>query len=184
MDLRGLADADTPCNVSPPRRLGFSIVPFPSHSKSNSLPCSSPVLRPDSELTRSSPGAQVAPFWGPGLAPATSADADLLPNDGTTHQLSGASIISRLHQLCTGQRNLTTQGPSKQGPTASSGSGKLWTFNTRVPEDVITSLFYKRLCWRLGACAAKESLVSQALHASSTGSALTCTLIHFPICTA
>lgn len=174
-----MVDADIPCstsNTSPPRRLGFSLGPFPSHSKSSSLPCGSPVLRSDSELTRCSPGAQVAPFWGPGLAPATSAGTELLPSDGTTSSPPGASIISRLHRLCTGQRNLITQGPSKEGATPSS---KLWSFNTDLSEDVITSLFYKRLCWRLGACAAKESLITQALQASSTGGALMSTLLHF-----
>ena len=176
IDLRALADADTPrnnSNNSPSRRLGFRLVPFPSCNKSSSLPCGSPVLKPDSELTLSSPGAQVAPFWGPGLGPGTSADTGLLSSDGTTCPSPGASIISRLHQLCTGKRNLSTQGSSKEGATNSGGSSKLWSFNTHLSEDVITSLFYKRLCWRLGACAAKESLISEALQASSTGSAPT-----------
>lgn len=183
MDLRSLADADTPCDTSSnssPRGLGFSLVPFPSQSKSNSRPCGSPVLRSDSELTRSSPAPQVTPFWGPGLAPATSPNTDLLPSNGTTHQPPGASIISKLHRLCTGQRNLSTQRAGTDGATDTGSSSKLWSFNTNVPEDVITSLFYKRLCWRLGACAAKESLISQALQASSTGGALTSVLIHFP----
>lgn len=181
VDLRALADEDTALGSissnSPPRRLGFTLVPFPSHSSTSRLPCGSPVLKPDSELTRSSPGAQVAPFWGPGLAPGTSANTDLLPGSGTTPP--GASIISRLHQLCTGQRNLRTQGSSKEDAHASSsGSSKLWSFNTEVSEEVITSLFYKRLCWRLGACAAKESLISEALQASSTGGPLTSALIY------
>ena len=182
VDLRGLADADTACNTSnnsPPRRLGFSLVPLPSHRKNSGLPCGSPGLRSDSELTRSSPGAQVAPFWGPGLAPVTSAGTELLPSDGTTFSSPGASIISRLHRLCTGQRNLITQGPSKEGATTSDGSSKLWSFNTDLSEYVIISLFYKRLCWRLGACVAKESLISQALQASSTGGPLKSTLLYF-----
>lgn len=173
--LRALADAEAPgstSNHSPPRRLGFTLVPFPSHSSTSRPPCGSPVLKPDSELTRSSPGPQVAPFWGPGLGPGTSANTNLLSGSGTTHQSPGPSIITRLHQLCTGQRNLRTQqGSSKEDANASSsgGSSKLWSFNTEVSEEVITSMFYKRLCWRLGACAAKESLISEALQASSTG---------------
>lgn len=184
VDLRALADEEalsSICNHSPPRRLGFTLVPFPSHTNSTRLPCGSPVLKPDSELTRSSPGAQVAPFWGPGLAPGTSANTDLLPGSGTTHQSPGPSIITRLHQLCTGQRNLRTQGSSKEDASASSSGGsKLWSFNTEVSEDVITSLFYKRLCWRLGACAAKESLISEALQASSTGGPLTSAFTYMP----
>lgn len=180
LDLRGLADADSPCNSSsnnsPTRR--FSLVPFPSTSRSSSQPCGSPVLKSDSELRRSSPGAQVAPFWGPGLSPGTSAglstDTDLSPStnttNGTTCQAAGPSIITRLHQLCSGQRNLRTQGLIKdEDAAASRSSSKLWSFNIDLSKNVIISMFYKRLCWRLGACAAKESLIAEALRASSTG---------------
>lgn len=171
--LHALADADNlskPASNNPISRL-FSSAPLCSPNTSSSLPCSSPVLRSDSELTRSSPMRHVAHFWGPGLSPRAFPDTDLPLSNDSHSQPAATSILARLHQCCSRQRNLSSQGPIKKdaGSSNSGGSSKLWSFNTDLTEDVLTSMFYKRLCWQMGLGVAMESLIAEALQASSTG---------------
>ncbi|KAL3162180.1 hypothetical protein ABBQ32_009887 [Trebouxia sp. C0010 RCD-2024] len=170
--LHALADADNlskPASNNPISRL-FSSAPLCSPNTSSSLPCSSPVLRSDSELTRSSPMRHVAHFWGPGLSPRAFPDTDLPLSNDSHSQPAATSILARLHQCCSRQRNLSSQGPIKKdaGSSNSGGSSKLWSFNTDLTEDVLTSMFYKRLCWQMGLGVAMESLIAEALQASST----------------
>lgn len=176
VELRRLADnhpSSSFSNSTPPKP--FKLVTFPSDTTTGKSPIASPVLKSDLELRRSSPKARVAPFWGPGLPPRTSSDSEPGTSNSTHHQDATSSILTRLHQLCSGQGNLRTSArdedtASSGSSTASSGStSKLWTFDTNMSQAVLTSMFYKRLCWRLGACSAKESLIAEALQASSTG---------------
>ena len=142
------------------------VVTFPSDTSTNT----SPLLRPDSELHRSSPRSRVAPFWGPGLSLTNSSISS--PNGISQSSPGRNSILARLHQFCTGERNLRTASSTKvEASSTSDSNSKLWHFDVNMTEDVLRSMFYKRLCWRLGACAAKESLIAQALRASSTGAA-------------
>ena len=152
----------------------FRVVTFPSCSSNSTINTTSPAPKPDSENTHSSPWARVVPFWGPGLAPRGSAETD------TDCQPASYSVLIRLQQLCSGHRNLratateaeASSSSSSSNPGSSSSSGsQLWSFDVNVPDTVITSMFYKRLYWRLGAHSAKQSLIAEALQASSTGSA-------------
>lgn len=167
--LRALADADQlskPTSNNPISRLFSSTAVFSPNTSSN-LPCSSPVLRSDSELTRCSPMHHVAPFWGPGLSPRASPETDPPLTNDYHSQPAATSILTRLHQRCS--HSLTSQGPVKTDAGPSSSSSKLWSFNTDLTEDVLTSMFYKRLCWQMGLGVAMESLIAEALQASSTG---------------
>ncbi len=162
-ELRRLSDAQSPCSTATSAK-PIRLIPFSSEPRSG---CS-PLLQSDEELRRHSPKARAAPFWGPGLAPA---DPASVPSNSPQSQ----SILSRLQRLCSGERNLRTTA-SRENEEASSSSNsssnKLWHFDVCMSEDVLKSMFYKRLCWRLGACSAKESLIAEAVQASSTGVAL------------
>ncbi|KAL0033601.1 hypothetical protein WJX79_006934 [Trebouxia sp. C0005] len=72
-------------------------------------------------------------------------------------------VLTELRRLSDAQDNDEASGSSN-----SSSSSKLWHFDLCMSEDVLRSMFYKRLCWRLGACSAKESLIAEAIQASST----------------
>lgn len=161
---RHLSDAQSPCSTATSAK-PIRLVPFPSEPR----PGSSPLLQSDEQLRRHSPKARAAPFWGPGLTPA---DPAAVPSNSPQSH----SILSRLQRLCSGERNLRTasrdnEEASSSSNNSSSGS-KLWHFDICMSEDVLRSMFYKRLCWRLGACSAKESLIAEAVQASSTGMAL------------
>ncbi len=164
-ELRCLSDAQSPCSTATSAK-PIRLVPFPSEPRSGS----SPLLQSDEQLLRHSPKARAAPFWGPGLTPA---DPASVPSNSPQSQ----SILSRLQRLCSGERNLRTTASrdndeaSSSSNSSSSGS-KLWHFDICMSEDVLRSMFYKRLCWRLGACSAKESLIAEAVQASSTGMVL------------
>lgn len=170
-ELRHLSDAQSPRSTATSAK-PIRLVPFPSEPR----PGSSPLLQSDEQLRRHSPKARAAPFWGPGLTPA---DPAAVPSNSPQSH----SILSRLQRLCSGERNLRTTASrdneeasassNSSGSSNSSSSGsKLWHFDICMSEDVLRSMFYKRLCWRLGACSAKESLIAEAVQASSTGMAL------------
>ena len=165
-ELRRLSDAQSPCSTATSAK-PIRLVPFPSEPRSGS----SPLLQSDEQLRRHSPTARAAPFWGPGL---TQADPASVPSNSPQSD----SILSRLQRLCSGERNLRTTASREkdQASSNSSSSSKLWHFDICMSEDVLRSLFYKRLCWRLGACSAKESLIAEAVQASSTGMTLLHTL--------
>ena len=161
--LRQLADSQSPSSTTTSAKT-LRVVTYSSGSRAGT----SPLLRSDDELRRSSPKARVAPFWGPGLSPT---DTSAHCSNGLQTSAGSNSILSRLHRLCSGERNLRTSARAQDDEASSSSgnSSKLWHFDIGMSEDVLRSMFYKRLCWRLGACAAKESLVAEALQASSTG---------------
>ena len=157
------SDAQSPCSTATSAK-PIRLVPFPSEPRSGS----SPLLQSDEQLRRHSPKARLAPFWGPGLTPAD-------PTSVPSNSPHSSSILSRLQRLCSGERNLRTtasrDNDEASGSSNSSSSSKLWHFDLCMSEDVLRSMFYKRLCWRLGACSAKESLIAEAIQASSTGMA-------------
>jgi len=170
-ELRRLSDAQSPCSTATSAK-PIRLVPFPSEPRSGS----SPLLQSDEQLRRHSPKARVAPFWGPGLTPAD--PASVPSNSPQSH-----SILSRLQWLCSGERNLRTTASrdnEEASSNSSSSSSKLWHFDICMSEGVLRSMFYKRLCWRLGACSAKESLIAEALQASSTGMAFLQTIDWHP----
>ncbi|DBA78439.1 TPA: hypothetical protein ACH3X2_007930 [Trebouxia sp. C0005] len=154
------SDAQSPCSTATSAK-PIRLVPFPSEPRSGS----SPLLQSDEQLRRHSPKARLAPFWGPGLTPAD-------PTSVPSNSPHSSSILSRLQRLCSGERNLRTtasrDNDEASGSSNSSSSSKLWHFDLCMSEDVLRSMFYKRLCWRLGACSAKESLIAEAIQASST----------------
>ena len=162
-ELRHLSDAQSPCSTATSAK-PIRLVSFSSEPRSGS----SPLLQSDEQLRRYSPKARVAPFWGPGLTPA---DPASVPSNSPQSD----SILSRLQRLCSGERNLRTtasrDNDEASSSSNSSSSSKLWHFDICMSEDVLRSMFYKRLCWRLGACSAKESLIAEAVQASSTGMA-------------
>ena len=156
LELRCIADRRPP-------RSPYKIITHPSprgHMVIKDTPIS-PALKSDSEIRRSSPQARVAPFWGPGLAP-TDPTAD--PSSSSNQPSAASSLLSKVRQLCSRQRDLRTTALDEDAD-----SSKLWSFDTSISEDTLRSMFYKRLCWRLGACSAKESLIAEVLQASSTG---------------
>ncbi|DBB00465.1 TPA: hypothetical protein ACH3X3_002177 [Trebouxia sp. C0006] len=160
-ELRRLSDAQSPCSTATSAK-PIRLVPFPSEPR----PASSPLLQSDEQLRRNSPKARTAPFWGPGLTPA---DPAAVPSNSPQSH----SILSRLQRLCSGERNLRTTASmdneeANSSSNSSSSGSKLWHFDICMSEDVLRSMFYKRLCWRLGACSAKESLIAEAVQASST----------------
>ena len=138
-ELRRLSDAQSPSNTATAAK-PIRLVTFPSEAKSGT----SPLLQPDEVLRRNSPRARAVPFWGPGLPPTGS---NLDPSNSTQSQ----SILSRLHRLCSGERNLRTSASrdstapcSTSSSISSSGCGnsKLWHFDVSMAEDVLRSMFF------------------------------------------
>ena len=179
--LRHLADAQKPSNNNTSAGKPIRVVAFPSQGRSSG----SPLLRSDEEVRQGSPKSRARPFWGPGLpqpdSPTTSASSAVAnPSSNPSGREWGSrpSMLTRLHQLYTGERNLTTSNnranagadvDSEASSSSGTGSSKLWHFDVSMSQDVLRSMFYKRLCWRLGACPEKLSLIAEALQASSTG---------------
>ena len=169
VELQRLAHQQPSCNTShkSPQK-PFTVVTFPSCSSHSSDNSTSPASQPDIQNTRSSVWAQMIPFWGPDPAPENSTDMEI------DHQPASSSVLSRVQQLCNLRATATdaqaSSNNSKTGSSSNSSSGsQLWSLDASVSEEIIKSLFYKRLYWRLGAHSAKESLIAQALQASSTG---------------
>ena len=177
IQLRHLADAQKPSSNNTSAGQPIRVVAFPSQCRSSS----SPLLRCDEEVRQSSPKSRARPFWGPGLpqpeSPTTSASSaapNPVSNPSQHPPKPRPSMLTRLHQLYTGERNLTTSNnrtetDGKASSSSGNSSSKLWHFDVNMSQDVLRSMFYKRLCWRLGACPEKLSLIAEALQASSTG---------------
>ena len=132
-----------------------------------------PELRSDSDIQHSRPPITVTPFWGPGLSAATASAAAYPSTDApSTSQVNSEASTTLRPQRFSRDGNLTTsrdasQNNSREG--SNHGSSNLWQFSRNISDDVLRSMFYKKLCWRLGAGPAKESLIATALQASSTG---------------
>lgn len=136
----------------------------------------SPPLRSDSDIQHSRPPITVTPFWGPGLSAAAThpnlSSSPRNPDAASRSDLSPESHPPFQPHRYSRDGNLPTsrdasQNPSREGSTH--GSSSLWQFSRRLSDDVLRSMFYKKLCWRLGAGPAPESLIAHALQASSTG---------------
>ena len=138
----------------------------------------SPPLRSDSDIQQSRPPITVTPFWGPGLSAAATqpnpslalhspdaASRSQLTADAQAHAPPQPRRYSRDGNLPTSRDS--SHNPSREGSTH--GRSNLWQFSRNLSDDVLRSMFYKKLCWRLGAGSAPESLIAHALQASSTG---------------
>lgn len=151
------------------------------------------ALRSDSDLQHSQPPITVTPFWGPGLAAATSQSTSMAPSSTPAspqlHPRQGASASNAnpAPASSTPPSNANTSTPvevrprpySRDGNLSTSrdtsrdssmhGGNNLWQFSSGLTQAVLRSMFYKRLCWLLGAGPAELSLIAKAVQASSTG---------------
>lgn len=184
--------------LAEPPTSSFSLM-GPWHLRgSNHSPGSSPVLRSDSDLQHSRPPTSVSPFWGPGLSSAAahsnpSALASTLhASTEPSHSQSpwpetNANASSSTHaspdsppdqsaaswpRLYSRNGNLSTSRDTSRDSSMHGGSNLWQQLNVSITRDVLRSMFYKRLCWRLGARPAEESLIAKAVQASSTGNSL------------
>ena len=162
-----MAAAEDKALAQPPSSLSSTVMQHLRNTKL--LPGSSPVLRSDSDLQHSKPPITVTPFWGPGLSSAASQTSPAassstyasLEGDHSDQDPPRPRSYSRDGNLSTSRDN------SREG--SMHGGNNLWQFNFSITREVLRSMFYKRLCWRLGAQPAQESLIAKALQASSTG---------------
>ena len=190
-DLREMAAVEDKALAEPPSI--YSLMrPWHLRGSTHSTG-SSTVLRSDSDIQHSRPPITVSPFWGPGLSFQASAAADSNPGTQTStsaadtepsHSQANDTTTSSRHanpesqpdqaapprpRLYSRDGNLSTSRDTSRDSSTHGGNSLWQQLNISLTRDVLRSMFYKRLCWRLGARPAEESLIAKAVQASSTG---------------
>lgn len=167
-DLQDMAAAEAEALAEPSNSLGSTI-----------MRSSTRVLRSDSDLQRSKPPITVTPFWGPGLSTAAKPIVTSATSNPPVNSVEAFKAASWRPRSYSRDGNLSTSRDASRD-SSRHGANNFWQFSSSLTSELLRSMFYKRLCWLLGARPAEHSLIAKAVQASSTGGCL-CSISHTPL---